>query len=235
MYIKFPPSHTMIKYPCFLFHLMIQKQCHSVYDDLKTDIPTKPENIFVCVTKIQNIVAHLFSSKWINLVMDQLLQLLNSLIVHINLSNERWHGASSVSRPSYNTGPIIIIIVMNLFVFQEWTTKWYTHVSKRRTLLLDRDKKKRISQLSCEEQGVGWKNQIHEVWAIIRHTHTKLESQVRKRYVSPPLVLLHWSRPSQCISEVERPLWTKRVKRQRRGRDEEGELVVCKRGATNSL
>lgn len=142
MYIKFPPSHTMIKYPCFLFHLMIQKQCHSVYDDLKTDIPTKPENIFVCVTKIQNIVAHLFSSKWINQVMDQLLQLLNSLIVHINLSNERWHGASSVSRPSYNTGPIIIIIVMNLFVFQEWTTKWYTHVSKRRTLLLDRDKKK---------------------------------------------------------------------------------------------
>lgn len=235
MYIKFPPSHTMIKYPCFLFHLMIQKQCNSVYDDLKTDIPTKPENIFVCVTKIQNIVAHLFSSKWINLVMDQLLQLLNSLIVHINLSNERWHGASSVSRPSYNTGPIIIIIVMNLFVFQEWTTKWYTHVSKRRTLLLDRDKKKRISQLSCEEQGVGWKNQIHEVWAIIRHTHTKLESQVRKRCVSPPLVLLHWSRPSQCISEVERPLWTKRVKRQRRGRDEEGELVVCKRGATNSL
>lgn len=235
MYIKFPPSHTMIKYPCFLFHLMIQKQCNSVYDDLKTDIPTKPENIFVCVTKIQNIVAHLFSSKWINLVMDQLLQLLNSLIVHINLSNERWHGASSVSRPSYNTGPIIIIIVMNLFVFQEWTTKWYTHVSKRRTLLLDRDKKKRISQLSCEEQGVGWKNQIHEVWAIIRHTHTKLESQVRKRCVSPPLVLLHWSRPSQCISEVERPLWTKRVKRQRRGRDEEGELLVCKRGATNSL
>lgn len=235
MYIKFPPSHTMIKYPCFLFHLMIQKQCNSVYDDLKTDIPTKPENIFVCVTKIQNIVAHLFSSKWINQVMDQLLQLLNSLIVHINLSNERWHGASSVSRPSYNTGPIIIIIVMNLFVFQEWTTKWYTHVSKRRTLLLDRDKKKRISQLSCEEQGVGWKNQIHEVWAIIRHTHTKLESQVRKRCVSPPLVLLHWSRPSQCISEVERPLWTKRVKRQRRGRDEEGELVVCKRGATNSL
>lgn len=235
MYIKFPPSHTMIKYPCFLFHLMIQKQCHSVYDDLKTDIPTKPENIFVCVTKIQNIVAHLFSSKWINQVMDQLLQLLNSLIVHINLSNERWHGASSVSRPSYNTGPIIIIIVMNLFVFQEWTTKWYTHVSKRRTLLLDRDKKKRISQLSCEEQEVGWKNQIHEVWAIIRHTHTKLESQVRKRCVSPPLVLLHWSRPSQCISEVERPLWTKRVKRQRRGRDEEGELVVCKRGATNSL
>lgn len=235
MYIKFPPSHTMIKYPCFLFHLMIQKQCNSVYDDLKTDIPTKPENIFVCVTKIQNIVAHLFSSKWINQVMDQLLQLLNSLIVHINLSNERWHGASSVSRPSYNIGPIIIIIVMNLFVFQEWTTKWYTHVSKRRTLLLDRDKKKRISQLSCEEQGVGWKNQIHEVWAIIRHTHTKLESQVRKRCVSPPLVLLHWSRPSQCISEVERPLWTKRVKRQRRGRDEEGELLVCKRGATNSL
>lgn len=149
---------------------MIQKQCNSVYDDLKTDIPTKPENIFVCVTKIQNIVAHLFSSKWINQVMDQLLQLLNSLIVHINLSNERWHGASSVSRPSYNIGPIIIIIVMNLFVFQEWTTKWYTHVSKRRTLLLDRDKKKRISQLSCEEQEVGWKNQIHEVWAIIK-TH----------------------------------------------------------------
>lgn len=94
---------------------MIQKQCNSVYDDLKTDIPTKPENIFVCVTKIQNIVAHLFSSKWINQVMDQLLQLLNSLIVHINLSNERWHGASSVSRPSYNIGPIIIIIVMNWF------------------------------------------------------------------------------------------------------------------------
>lgn len=126
----------------FFIPLNDPKPCHSVYDDLKTDIPTKPENIFVCVTKIQNIVAHLFSSKWINLVMDQLLQLLNSLIVHINLSNERWHGASSVSRPSYNTGPIIIIIVMNLFVFQEWTTKWYTHVSKRRTLLLDRDKKK---------------------------------------------------------------------------------------------
>lgn len=29
---------------------------------------------------------------------------------------------------------------------------------------------KRISQLSCEEQEVGWKNQIHEVWAIIK-TH----------------------------------------------------------------
>lgn len=35
---------------------MIQKQCNSVYDDLKTDIPTKPENIFVCVTKIQTLL-----------------------------------------------------------------------------------------------------------------------------------------------------------------------------------
>lgn len=102
--------------------------------------------------------------------MDQLLQLLNLLIVHINLSNERWYGASSVSRPSYNIGPIIIIIVMNWFCLSGMNYKVIYSRLKTQNFTPGQRQEKRISQLSCEEQEVGWKNQIHEVWAIIK-TH----------------------------------------------------------------